>query len=155
MKRMRRFSIEASTDSGSPISIGEDDSTVSVTITDDDEPPPTLTSLTVGSGTLTPAFSSDTLSYTVPDVGAGTNRLTINAGAASGTTVAFFDSSNNALADLDTTAEGHQVALGIGATEIKIRVTKGSGSQDYSLTIHEGQAYGERRGPDHGVGYRG
>ena len=133
------FSIEASTDSGSPISIGEDDSTVSVTITDDDEPPPTLTSLTVSAGTLTPTFSSDTLSYTVPDVGAGTNRLTITAGAASGVTVAFFDSSNNALADLDTTAEGHQVALGIGVTEIKIRVTKGSGSQDYSLTITRGK----------------
>ena len=130
------FSIEASTDSGSPISVGEDDSTVSVTITDDDEPPPpTLTSLTVGAGTLTPAFSSDTLSYTVPNIGAGTNRLTITAGAASGTTVAFFDSSNNALADLDTTVEGHQAALGIGVTEIKIRVTKGSGSQDYSLSI--------------------
>ena len=129
------FSVSASTGNGSPISIGANDATVSVTITDDDEPAPTLTSLTVSAGTLTPAFSSSTLSYTVPDVGYGNNRLTITAGAESGATVAFLDSSGNTLTDLDGTSAGHQVSIGIGVTAIKVRVTKGSASQDYSLSI--------------------
>ena len=132
------FSISASTETGSPIRFGEDDSTASVTITDDDEPPtpaPTLTSLSVDAGTLTPAFSSDTLSYTVPDVGYENDRLTITANAESGTSIAFFDSSNNALADLDDMVTGHQVSLGIGVTVVKVRATKGNASQDYSLSI--------------------
>ena len=129
------FSVSASTDKGSPISIGSGDATVSVTITDDDEPAPTLTSMTVSAGTLTPAFSSGTLSYTVPDVGYGNNQLTITAGAESGATITFLDSSNNTLTDLDDNTAGHQVSIGIGVTAVKIRVTKGSASQDYSLSI--------------------
>ena len=132
------FSITASTKSGSPISVGEDDATVSVTITDDDEvepAQPTLTSLTVDGGTITPAFSPGILSYTIPDVEYESDRLTIAAGAEAGTSVAFLDSSNSALADLDDMTAGQQVALGIGVTVVKIRVTKGDVSQDYSLSI--------------------
>ena len=132
------FSITASTKSGSPISFEEHDSTVSVTITDDDEvepAQPTLTSLMVDGGTITPAFSSGILSYTIPDVEYESDRLTIAAGAEAGTSVAFLDSSDSALADLDDITAGQQVALGIGVTVVKIRVTKGDVSQDYSLSI--------------------
>ena len=128
------FSISASTDSGSPISIGGDDSTVSVTITDDDEPP-ALTALSVSPGTLTPAFSSSQTSYTVPGIGYGTHQLTIDATPESGADVSYLDSSGNALDDLDDAAAGHQVSLGIGDTTVKVRVTKDGLSQDYTLVI--------------------
>ena len=39
------------------------------------------------------------------------------------------------LRDLDDVATGHQVSLGIGVTVVKIRVSKGDDSQDYSLSI--------------------
>ena len=132
------FSISASTESGAPISVGEDDSTVVVTITDDDESElmaPTLTSLTVDAGALTPAFSSNVLSYAVPDIGYEKDRLTIAADAESGTSIAFLDSSGNTLADMDDMTTGHQVALGLGVTVVKIRVTRGDDSQDYSLSV--------------------
>ena len=132
------FSVALGAPSDSLVALDSDSKTTSVTITDDDDPPPstpTLSGLTVNPGTLTPAFSSDTLSYTVPDVGYPNSRLTISASADTGTSVTFLDSSNKALADLDSKAAGHQVSLGIGVTALKVRVAKGDASQDYSLSI--------------------
>ncbi len=132
------FNIIASTEMGSPISVEADDSTVSVTITDDDEPPtsaPTLTSLSVSAGTLTPAFSPDIRSYAVPDGGYENDRLTIAAVGESGSSIEFLDSSDSVLGDLDDMAIGHQVYLIVGVTVVKIRVSKGDDAQDYSLSI--------------------
>lgn len=132
------FSIRASTDSNSPITISNNGGLVSVTITDDDDSPssgPILTNLAVNVGSLTPDFSSDMHSYTVPDVAYNNERLTITASTQSGSSIEFLDSSGNALADLDDKAAGHQVSLGIGITTVKLRVTKGNVSQDYSLAV--------------------
>ena len=49
--------------------------------------------------------------------------------------MSYLDSSGNELDDLDDTAAGHQVSLGIGDTTIKVRVTKDGLSQDYTLVI--------------------
>ena len=93
----------------------------------------TLSGLTVNDGSsdlaLSPAFASDTMSYTayalmaVDEVTVTPTTLNSNA------TIAWLDGSGMALADADT-ADGHQVALSAGANVVKIKVT----SQDNSTT---------------------
>ena len=95
---------------------------------------PKLTGLTVNPGTLTPAFAADTTAYTVPDIGYATTRITINATAASGATVSFLDGADMALTDADS-ATGFQVDLDPGDNTVKVRATKGTATQDYTLTI--------------------
>ena len=93
-----------------------------------------LTGLTVNPGTLTPAFAAATTSYTVPDVGYGDHRITINATPEAGAAVSFLDGDDMALADADGAA-GHQVDLDPGDNTVKVRVTKGTNTQDYTLVI--------------------
>ena len=116
-------------DSGSAIT--------AVTITDDDltVTPPVLTGLTVNTGTLTPAFSSNHLSYTVPDIGYGTHLMTIAVAFESGTVVSFLGSSNSDLVDLNDMTEGQQVSLKIGSATVKVRVANEGVTQDYILVI--------------------
>ena len=93
----------------------------------------TLSGLAVNDGSsdlaLSPAFASDTMSYTayalmaVDEVTVTPTTLNSNA------TIVWLDGSDLALADADT-ADGHQVALSAGANVIKIKVT----SQDNSTT---------------------
>ena len=54
---------------------------------------PGLTALTVSSGTLTPAFHSHTLNYTVPDVANADGRITLNTTVKADYTVAFIPGS--------------------------------------------------------------
>ena len=98
-------------------------------------PKPTLTNLTVSPGTLTPAFASATTEYTVPDLAYGDHRITVNATGASGVTVSFLDGDDMTLADADSVATGHQVDLDPGDNTVKVRATKGTATQDYTLTI--------------------
>ena len=110
---------------------------VTYTFTVTKQEAPELTGLTVNPGTLTPAFAAATTAYTVPDVGYGDHRITINATAASGVAVSFLDGADMALADADTSpsAPGHQVDLDPGDNSVKVRATKGTATQDYILTI--------------------
>ncbi len=116
------------------VSLDSDSADISVTITDDDDPP-VLTSLSLSVGTLTPTFSSIRLSYTVPDVGYGTHLITIAATPESSAEVSFLDSSNNPYDDLDDMIEGQQVYLEIGKTTLTVRVARGDSVQDYSMAI--------------------
>ncbi len=116
------------------VSLDSDSADISVTITDDDDPP-VLTSLSLSVGTLTPTFSSSRLSYTVPDVGYGTHLITIAATPESSAEVSFLDSSNNPYDDLDDMIEGQQVYLEIGKTTLTVRVARGDSVQDYSMAI--------------------
>ena len=131
------FNVDMGTPSDTLVTLDSGSANTSVAITDDDVTvtPPILTALAVNPGTLTPAFSSSHLSYTVPDVGYGTHLVTIAVASESGAAVSFLDSSNNDLVDLDDMTEGHQVSLYIGSTTVKVRIAKGGVTQDYTLVI--------------------
>ena len=131
------FNVAMGTPSDTLVTLGSGSENTSVAITDDDVtvPPPVLTALTVNTGTLTPSFSSNHLSYTVPDVGYGTHLITITATPESSAEVSFLDSSNNPYEDLDGMANGHQVYLEIGKTTLTVRVVGGDSGQDYSIAI--------------------
>ena len=131
------FNVAMGTPSDSLVTLDSGSENTSVAITDDDMAvmPSVLTSLTVNTGTLTPAFSSNHLSYTVPDIGYRTHLITITATPESSAEVSFLDSSNNPYDDLDDMAEGHQVYLGIGNTTLTVRVVRGDSEQDYSMVI--------------------
>ena len=131
------FNVGMGTPSDTLVTLDSGTANTSVTITDDDVTvtPPVLTALTVNAGTLTPAFSSSHLSYTVPDVGYGTHLMTIAVASESGAAVSFLDSSNNDLVDLDDMTEGQQVSLKIGSNTVKVRIGKGGFTQDYTLVI--------------------
>ena len=131
------FSVDMGTPSNALVTLDSGSADTSVTITDDDVivRPPVLTALTVNTGTLTPAFSSSHLSYTVADVGYGTHLITIAATPESSAEVSFLDSSNNPYEDLDSMANGHQVYLEIGNTTLAVRVVRGDSGQDYSMVI--------------------
>ena len=124
---------------------------------------PSLTSLAVSPGTLTPTFHSHTTSYTAPDLTNSDSRVTLTATAktgysiilgkastiythcpwASGTcTITFQDSSGNAvdpLTDADADTDGFQVDLAVGDSKILMYVYEGgvgTGNNDtYSLTV--------------------
>ena len=131
------FNVAMGTPSNNLVALDSGSANTSVAITDDDVTvtPPVLTSLTVNTGTLTPAFSSNHLSYTVPDIGYGTHLMTIAVAFESGAAVSFLDSSDSVLVDLDDMTEGQQVSLKIGSTTIKVRIVKGGVTQDYILVI--------------------
>ena len=131
------FNVAMGTPSDSLVTLDSGSENTSVAITDDDMAvmPSVLTSLTVNTGTLTPAFSSNHLSYTVPDIGYETHRMTIAVAFESGTVVSFLGSSNSDLVDLDDMTEGQQVSVKIGSTTVKVRVANEGVTQDYILVI--------------------
>ena len=124
---------------------------------------PSLTSLVVSPGTLTPTFHSHTRSYTAPDLTNADSRVTLTTTAkagysiiwakdatifthcpwASGTcTITFRDSSGNAvdpLTDADAETDGFQVDLAVGDSRIVMYVYEGgvgTGNNDaYGLTV--------------------
>ena len=128
------FNVGMGTPSDTLVILDSGSANISVTITDDDDPP-VLTSLSISAGTLTPTFSSNELSYDIPDVAYGTHLITITATPESSAEVSFLDSSNNPYDDLDDMANGHQVYLEIGKTTLTVRVVRGDSGRDYKMVI--------------------
>ena len=128
------FNVGMGTPSDTLVTLDSGSANISVTITDDDDPP-VLTSLSISAGTLTPTFSSNELSYDIPDVAYGTHLITITATPESSAEVSFLDSSNNPYDDLDDMANGHQVYLEIGKTTLTVRVVRGDSGRDYKMVI--------------------
>ena len=89
----------------------------------------TLRTLTVSPGTLTPAFTAATRSYTVT-VGSSVSEVTVAAAPAKSTATATITP-----ADADLTAAGHQVALSSGAASIRVRVQDGTTTGDYTVAV--------------------
>ena len=94
-------------------------------------------SVTGGGSELVTNFASGTTSYTASvtnSVDEVTVTATENHASADGE---IQDADGNALADADTNAAGHQVALAVGANTIVVEVTAedGSTSQDYTVTV--------------------
>ena len=131
------FTVSMGAPSDSLVTLDSDSTDLSVTITDDvlTVMPPILTAVTIDNGTLTPSFSSNHLFYEIADVTYGTHLLTITTTPETGATASLLDSSDNTLDDLDDAIDGHQVSLAIGETTVKVRVAKGSLSQDYTFVI--------------------
>ena len=98
----------------------------------------TLSALSLGTGvTLSPTFASDTYAYTASvanSVGEVTVAPTTNHGEAD---VEYLDSSDAALADADSTEDGHQVDLDVGDTVFKVKVTAedDTTTQTYTVTV--------------------
>ena len=103
------------------------------TVTSDDA---TLSALSLSGITLSPSFAADTLTYT-GSVGSDVTSTTVTATANDdGATVAIVP------ADADDTADGHQVALGVGDTAITVTVTAedGTTTQTYAVTVTRAEA---------------
>ena len=102
--------------------------TLTVIVTDPDEgevagDDATLSGLSLSSGALDPVFASQTLSYTA-SVANEVSLVTVTPTLSdSNATLAYRDGSDQALADADAGADGHQVDLEVGANTIKVQVT--------------------------------
>ena len=109
----------------------------------EDDPPPlstdaTLSGLSLGTGvTLSPAFASGTDTYTA-SVANSVDEVTVtpteNHASA---TVVFLDTDDNELDDEDDVDDDFQVALSVGDTVIKVKVTAedGTSTQTYTVTV--------------------
>ena len=117
-------------------------SETSVTLRLRDTPVPstdaTLSALSLGTGvTLSPAFASGTDTYTASvanSVDEVTVTPTTNHASA---TVVFLDTDDNELDDEDDVDDDFQVALSVGDTVIKVKVTAedGTSTQTYTVTV--------------------
>ena len=98
----------------------------------------TLSALSLGPGvTLSPAFASGTVTYTASvanSVDEVTVTVTENHASADSE---IQDADGNALADADDNAADFQVALSVGDTVIKVKVTAadGTSTQTYTVTV--------------------
>ena len=89
----------------------------------------TLRTLTVSPGTLTPAFTAATRSYSVT-VGSGVSEVTVAAAPTKSTATATITP-----VDANPTAAGHQVAVSIGVANIRVRVQDGTTTGDYTVAV--------------------
>ena len=94
-----------------------------------------------GGGTDLLTFGSDTTTYTAM-VANDVETLTFSATKSDdGASVAYLDSDGNTLDDADTTEDGFQVPLAVGANAITVRVTAEDGTtQDYTVTVTRAEA---------------
>ena len=86
---------------------------------------------------LTPTFTSGTLSYAA-SAGNAVDEITVAPATAHGeATVEYLDGDSGAISDADSTEAGHQVALAVGANAIKVKVTAEDGNtvQTYAVTV--------------------
>ena len=86
---------------------------------------------------LSPAFASGTTSYTA-SVANRVDKITIAPTTTNnGASVAYLDGSDTAISDADTTKNGQQVSLAVGANTIKVQVTAADSTttQPYTVTV--------------------
>ena len=103
----------------------------------------TLSALSLGAGvTLSPTFASGTTTYTA-SVANGVDEVTVTPTTTDPeATYEYLDSSDSALADADTNTAGHQVALSVGDTVFKVKVTAEDGTTTQTYTVTVTQAAG-------------
>ena len=101
----------------------------------------TLIALMVNDGssdlTLTPAFASGTYAYAASVANAVDEVTVTPTTSQASSTVAWLDADDNALADADTLTGRQDVALAVGDTVFKVKVTGGDGTstQTYTVTV--------------------
>ena len=94
----------------------------------------------MSSGTLRPTFAADTTKYRAA-VQYNVRQITVTATAATGVTVEYLDATDITLADADTNTNGHQVDLAVGETAFKVKVTSGTDTETYTVTVERNSAY--------------
>ncbi len=95
-----------------------------------------LTTLSIGPGTLAPAFHRVETSYTASVVHSqSTITLTATASDAADATIEFLDDVDAALDDADGNTEGHQVDLAVGDNTIKVKVTAADDATTRTYTL--------------------
>ena len=106
----------------------------------------TLSALVVNDGnsdlTLTPTFASGTTDYAA-SVANTVAEVTVTAMTTdSGATIDYLDGSDATLTDADTSDPGHQVAVAVGDTVIKVKVTAADGNATgtYAVTVNRAAA---------------
>ena len=113
-------------------------STATTTVTiraNDSTADATMSALSLSAGTLSPAFSSATTTYTA-SVGYADERITVNVTKNSDNAeVEFLDGSDDVLDDADTNTAGHQVDLDVGENVVKIEVTSEDGTKTKTYTV--------------------
>ena len=132
--------VDLAEDAGTEISVevtAADESTMTYTITVTRAGPPvlddaTLTSLTISEGTLDPDFAADATDYTA-SVPNSVESLTVSAMANHEDATVEFTPEE----DADATADGHQVDLEVGKTEITVKVTAADevATETYIITV--------------------
>ena len=99
---------------------------------------PTLSALSLSSGTLSPAFTSAHTSYTAL-VGNAVSRITVTPTTNDASaTVTYFNASDTALTDAGTSStDTFEVDLSVGANVIKVKVTAAdtTTTKTYSVTV--------------------
>ena len=98
-----------------------------------------LSALSLSSGTLRPLFAATTTEYRAA-VQYHVSQFTVTATAATGVTVDYLDSADLTLADADTNTAGHQVDLAVGETVFKVKVTRDSNTETYTVTVERDSA---------------
>ena len=85
--------------------------------------------------TLTPTFATGVKSYTAT-VANGVDEILVDPTTNdNGATVEFLNASDTEITDADSTEEGHQVALAVGANTIKVKVTAEDGVTEDTYTV--------------------
>ena len=99
----------------------------------------TLSALTLSAGTLRPAFDAATTEYRAA-VRHNVAQVTVFPTATAGATVEYLNALDDPLADADADADaaGHQVDIAVGETGFKVKVTSGSFTQTYTVTVERG-----------------
>ena len=100
--------------------------------------PDTLSTLSLTSGTLRPTFAAATTEYRAA-VKHNDSQITVT--AASGGTVEYLDATDRILDDADTGTTGFQVNLPVTETLFKVKVTSGSDTKTYTVTVERDSAY--------------
>ena len=100
--------------------------------------PDTLSTLSLTSGTLRPTFAAATTEYRAA-VKHNDSQITVT--AASGGTVEYLDATDRILDDADTVTTGFQVNLPVTETLFKVKVTSGSDTKTYTVTVERDSAY--------------
>ena len=103
-------------------------------------PPAELSALSLSDGTLRPAFAVATTEYRAA-VKHNVSQITVTPMAAAGVTVEYLDASDFTLSDADGDTTGFQVDLAVGETAFKVKVTSGSDTESYTVTVERDSAY--------------
>ena len=95
-----------------------------------------LSGLTVDPGSLTTPFDP----YRTEHAAIGPSRVTVNPVNEHSSTFRYLDEDGGAMADADSSVDGHQVDIGSGITSIRIRVVSQDGQASFTYTIQISRA---------------
>ena len=135
------FYIEATKSDAPQIEFPASATTSVVIVANDSSTDPTLSQLSLSTGTLSPVFSNGTTMYSA-DLAHGIQQVTVRPIVNSDNSeVAFLDNSNNELPDANSSEDGHQVDLEVGANVVNVKVTAEDGitTETYTIVLTRGK----------------